>query len=299
MELCWLEAFLALVETGSIRNAAASLGVSPATLSDRVSALEAYLGVRLLDRSTHGTELTEQGRLYLPDARALLADWQTILHQVQPLDVHPVRSLRIAFQGKVLPPVVGRFLDQFMLRHPDIVLSLYNDQEVGIADGLTSGKVDLYFAYCPREALCAGLARRTVFRTRLGVLIPNKHDLAWKSSVSLSELDGETFLIYPETRETSLRERELDALRASGIRFSLYGGHLSPLYYPLPVQMDCGVAICPMLLRGHFPRFTTLLPLTDPLCRCSIDMLHLPENDNPALRLFLEEFGDQEGVDDL
>ena len=305
MELCWLEAFLALAETRSIRNAAAQLGVSPATLSDRVTALENHLGVKLLNRGTQGTDLTEQGKLYMTDARKLLSEWQNILRQVQPLDVRPTQILRIAFQEKVLPPVVGRFLDQFLVRHPDIVLSLYNDQDVGIADGLgvtdssDKGRVDLYFAYSPPESLCAGLVHRPVFHTRLGVLVPNKHPLVWKKAVSLQELDGEIFLIYPETQERSLRERELDALRASGIRFSLFGGYMSPLYYSLPVQMECGVAICPMLMRGHVPRYTTLLPLTDPLCQCSIDMLYHPENDNPTLRLFLEEFGDQEGVDDL
>lgn len=299
MELCWLEAFLALAETGSIRAAATRLGISPTTLSERVSALEAHLCVRLLNRGSRGTELTEQGKLYLVDARKLLSNWQSILQQVQPLDTRPVHFLRMAFQEKALPPVVGRFLDQFLIRHPDITPSMYNDQEIGIAEGLGRGMVDLYFAYSPQEAFCADLVRRPVFHTRLGALVPNNHSLAWKKSISLSELDGETFLIYPETRETSLRERELDALRSSGIRYSLFEGHASPLYYALLVQMGQGVAICPMLLRGHFPRYTTLLPLTDDLCQCSIDMLYHPENDNPALWLFLEEFGDQEGDDNL
>lgn len=297
MELCWLEAFLALAETGSIRAAAARLGVSPSTLSERVSALEEQLGVKLLDRRSRKTALTGQGELYLDEARALLERWQTILEQVRTMDTRPVRCLRLAFQGRILPPLVGRFLDQFLLRHPDITPSLYNDQEIGIADGLGSGKVDAYFAYSPQEAYCASLSRRPVFRTCLGALVPNRHSLAWKSSISLSELDGETFLLYPETCVTSLRERELSALRAAGIRYSLFEGHLSPIYYTLPVQMGQGIAICPMQLQGHTPRFTTLLPLTDPLCRCSIDMLWHPENDNPALRLFLEEFGTQEGED--
>lgn len=297
MELSWLEAFLALAETGNVRAAAAQLGVSPSTLSERVAALEEYLNVKLLDHRARRTTLTEQGLLYLDDARALLERWQVILEQVRTMDTRPVRCLRLGIQGRMLPPLVGRFLDQFLARYPDITPSLYNDQEIGLADGLGSGKVDLYFAYSPQEAFCANLSRRPVFHTRLGALVPNRHELAWKSSISLSELDGETFLLYPETRTTSLRERELAALRASGIRYSLFEGHVSPLYYTLPVQMGQGVAICPMQLQGHTPRYTTLLPLTDPLCQCSIDMLWLPDNDNPALRLFLEEFGTQEGED--
>lgn len=299
MESSWLEAFVALAETRSIRAAAAQLQVSPATLSERVSALETHLCVKLLDRGVKGSELTEQGKLYLRDARQLLSSWQDIVNQVRTMDSSPVRFLRLAFQEKALPPLVGRFLDNFLVRHPDITPSFFNDQDIGIAEGLNSGRVDLYFAYSPQGASCAGMVQRPIFHTRLCALVPSKHRLAWKQSVSLSELDGETLLIYPKTRETSLRDRELEALRAAGIRYSLFDGYVSPLYYTLLVQMSQGIAICPLLMRGHYPRRTALLNLTDPLCQCSIDMLYHPENDNPALRLFLEEFGNQKEEDDL
>lgn len=299
MESCWLESFVALAEASSVRAAAARLGISPATLSERVSALESYLCVKLFERSARGSELTEQGKLYLRDARRLLEDWEHIVDQVRTMDSQPIGFLRMAFQEKALPPVVGRFLDEFLPRHPDIKPSLFNDAEVDISEGLNRGRVDLYFAYCPQKAAHAGLVQRPIFRTRLCALVPSEHRLAWKQSISLRELDGETLLIYPETRETSLRDWELEALRASGIRYSLFAGHASPLYYTLLVQMGQGVAICPWLRRGHNPRHTTFLPLTDPECQCTIDMLYHPENSNPALRLFLEEFGDRNGEDDL
>lgn len=139
----------------------------PATLSERVSALETYLCVKLFERGAKGSELTEQGKLYLRDARRLLGDWKHIVDQVRTMDSHPIGFLRMAFQEKALPPVVGRFLDEFLPRHPDIEPSLFNDEEVGIAEGLNSRRVDLYFAYCPQEAACAGLVQRPIFRTRM------------------------------------------------------------------------------------------------------------------------------------
>jgi DNA-binding transcriptional LysR family regulator len=299
MESNWLKAFAALAETHSVRKAAARLQVSSATLSERVAALESYLGVNLFDRGVKGSELTEQGRLYLQDAYQLLNAWEVIVEQLRTMDSRPIHFLRLAFQEKVLPPVVARFLDEFLPRHPNIELSLYNDQEIDFAQGLNSGQVDLCFAYCPQGPSYVGLTRRPVFYTQLCALLPGDHRLAWKRSVCLSELDGETLLIYPETRDTSLRDRELEVLRVSGIRYSLYENHVSPVYYTLLVQMGRGIAICPGLLRGHNPRHTVFLPLTDPTCQCSIDMLYQPNNNNPALRLFLKEFGEREGEDDL
>jgi len=54
--------FLAVAREGQILGAARRLGISQATLSRRIAALEAALGQRLIDRTTRGSVLTEQGR---------------------------------------------------------------------------------------------------------------------------------------------------------------------------------------------------------------------------------------------
>lgn len=56
--------FLAVARQGQISSAAASLGINHATLSRRISALEASLGTKLLVRRTYGCELTEEGAAF-------------------------------------------------------------------------------------------------------------------------------------------------------------------------------------------------------------------------------------------
>lgn len=298
MELIWLESFVTLAETCNLRAAASQLGISPTTLSERIAQLESYLGARLLNRSRKGSALTEQGQVFLQDARKLLQSWSDISTHVQIMDSTPSSSLRIVFQDRSPVPVVCRFLDDFLMRHPDITPCLYSDQDIALEDGLLSGRVDLYFAYAP-QITNPVLARRPVFSTRLGVLLPTSHRLAWKPSLSLKELDGETLILYPETLDPSLRSLELAAIRASGIRYNLFKGELSPMYYSFPVSMGQGVAMIPWLMRTHKPPRVASIPLSDPLCQCTIDMVYSLENSNPALLTFLREYGDRTGVDDL
>jgi DNA-binding transcriptional LysR family regulator len=74
LDLSWLEALAVTVEHGSFQTAAHKLGVSRATLRNRVEALESHVGLPLLVRTVRGVELTDAGEPFLARARALLAE---------------------------------------------------------------------------------------------------------------------------------------------------------------------------------------------------------------------------------
>ncbi|MCB2036935.1 MAG: LysR family transcriptional regulator, partial [Ottowia sp.] len=61
LPLAELQAFAAVAEARSFRQAAARLGVSPSALSHSLRALEARLGLRLLNRTTRSVAPTEAG----------------------------------------------------------------------------------------------------------------------------------------------------------------------------------------------------------------------------------------------
>ena len=56
--------FLSIVQTKSIKNTASEFGVTPSAVSQKIHALEEYLGVELLDRQTRPMQLTAMGRLF-------------------------------------------------------------------------------------------------------------------------------------------------------------------------------------------------------------------------------------------
>src|SRR5689334_15641346 len=67
-----LAAFVAAVETGSIRAAAEALDLTQSATTKRVQALESRLGVPLLIRDRHGVRASEQGMTLYPEARRAL-----------------------------------------------------------------------------------------------------------------------------------------------------------------------------------------------------------------------------------
>ena len=69
-----MSVFLAVVEAGSLSAAGRKLGMPLATVSRKVSELEAHLKARLLSRSTRQLKLTDAGRDYVLACKRILDD---------------------------------------------------------------------------------------------------------------------------------------------------------------------------------------------------------------------------------
>ncbi len=74
MEIKWLEDFLSLAKTGSFSQSAVARHVTQSTFSRRIKALEIWLGVALVDRSTYPTKLTNAGVAFKSTAEELLRE---------------------------------------------------------------------------------------------------------------------------------------------------------------------------------------------------------------------------------
>ncbi len=67
-----LSFFSVLMKQGSLSAAAQELGITPPSVSKRLAALEARLGVRLLNRTTRRIGLTPEGETYLTEGARVL-----------------------------------------------------------------------------------------------------------------------------------------------------------------------------------------------------------------------------------
>ncbi len=66
--------FVEVVKSGSFRGASGAAGIPASTLSRRIAALEASLGLRLLHRTTRKVEITEAGQIYYDRARRIVEE---------------------------------------------------------------------------------------------------------------------------------------------------------------------------------------------------------------------------------
>ena len=91
-----LRFFSEIVEQGSFTLAAQALGVQTSRLSRRVTALEAELGVRLLNRTTRRLSLTDAGKHFLEHCQAIIAHAQAAYEDVEKTRSAPSGVVRIS-----------------------------------------------------------------------------------------------------------------------------------------------------------------------------------------------------------
>ena len=128
-------AFVRVVETGSIANAAARLGIAKSIVSRRVSRLEGVLGAQLLTRTPRGTTLTDIGREYHERAAAGLLELESAREVVTKSTSEIFGQLRIqvpaAFGEFLLAPILA----EFAARYPRIEFDVrFTDRQVDMIE---------------------------------------------------------------------------------------------------------------------------------------------------------------------
>lgn len=120
-----VEALVLAAEAGSLAAAARRVGITPAMLGRRIDALEARLGVTLLQRSTRRLALTERGAAYVEQCRRLLAEFEAAEQEASQArhraTGHLVVSAPAAFGRRHVAPHAPAFLK----RHPDLRISFH------------------------------------------------------------------------------------------------------------------------------------------------------------------------------
>lgn len=88
--------FLRIVESGSLKRAAEEIDADPATVTRRLSALEARLGVKLLERARTGATSTEAGQRYYDEMRKLVPTFDAAEAEVAGLTDTPRGLVRLS-----------------------------------------------------------------------------------------------------------------------------------------------------------------------------------------------------------
>jgi DNA-binding transcriptional LysR family regulator len=139
-----LAVFAAIVEAGSFTKAGLGFGVSASALSHRIRAMEARMGVRLLNRTTRSVAPTEAGERLLASLRPAMAEVEAALIALDTDRARPAGRVRITAHRSAAFRLVLPRLGAFAAAYPEVTVELVVD------DGL----VDIV-----REGFAAGIRR--------------------------------------------------------------------------------------------------------------------------------------------
>jgi len=245
VELRHLRYFIAVAEERHITRAAERLGIQQPPLSQRIKAIERELDVQLFRRKPRGVELTEAGRAFLDNARALLAHFD-----------HTFETTRRTARGEqgrisvgVTPtspfhPFVPRVVRAFRESYPQVFLRLEERLGHELVEQLRNEHIDVAFIRTP-VADPEGLVVHSLIEEPILVALPSGHALARSgssaSAVSLQRLARETFILYGPPG-TAFYDLTMAACRAAG--FNPRVGQETPRMTSSLNLVAVGLGIC-------------------------------------------------------
>jgi len=140
------QTFVAVVEAQSVTKAAHRLGISPSSVSQQLSGLEAALGAKLIERSARQFRLTSAGALFLDPAKQLLDDVSAAKARLVTADQMPPMSVRIASIEELDATVIAPWLLKLTDSYPNIAFALGSGASHENHDALSTRAVDLMLA---------------------------------------------------------------------------------------------------------------------------------------------------------
>jgi DNA-binding transcriptional LysR family regulator len=179
LELRHLRVFVAVVEMGAHSRAARSLGISPSTVSETLSALERTLGCALFRKPAKGPLLTPSGEAFLPYARRILALTSDLVTELAKVSTGVSATLVVAANESLSAYVLPSRLATLRERWPRVRMEVVTGVCADIRESVDAGRADLGLVLEGEAELDDD---STLAKARLVILASPEHPLVRSSA---------------------------------------------------------------------------------------------------------------------
>lgn len=216
MELRHLRYFVATAEELHFTRAAQRLGISQPPLTYQIKSLEGEIGVQLFDRQAGRVKLTEAGEVFLAEAREILERVAKATERCRLAAQGQIGRLNVGFtESASFAAEVTWVLQRFRELYPKIDLSLEEQKTEPLMDRLRQMQLDVAFVRLPigRDP---HMRFELVSTEPMVVALPKSHHLANRESLTLLELQNESFVLYPRPTRVGLSDQIITACEDEG-----------------------------------------------------------------------------------
>jgi DNA-binding transcriptional LysR family regulator len=199
MELRHLRYFVAVAEERSFRGAAEKLHMAQPPLSAQIKSLEEQLCVKLLERTTRSVALTHAGRVFLEEARGLLAASDQAEQRARDAQNGVAGTLRVGIIAPVAGGWLAGILRRFRQKYSAVQLSLFDLTSTEQLQRLHEQDLDVGLLRPP--ITFPELDYKFVGESRQVLALPAGHRLARKKKLQWNDFHDEGLvLIHPNAQ---------------------------------------------------------------------------------------------------
>lgn len=284
MELRHLRYFIAVAETGSLTEAAASrLHTSQPSLSRQIRDLEDRVGTALLQRSARGVELTDAGRAFLDHARLAMAQVDAAVEAARRAAQPAKARLALGFLTGQEMTWLTEAMHLLREELPNLQVTVTSDYSTELASALAHGKLDVAFM---RAEPGYGLEYRVIGEEPLVVLMPSDHPLAARKAVRPEDLRQQPFIAMAD--KAKVLGQVIDGyLAQAGVEVDVTQRVDNPAMVMSLIASTRAVTLIPAYVQNLMPWSVVSRPLQGEAPTIDLVVGYSPGNAAPIVRLFL------------
>jgi len=285
MELRHIKYFLAVAEELHFRKAALKLHIAQPPLSKQIQELEKELGIQLFKRTRRSVELTDSGRVFQREAYNALECIEKGILKARLASRGEAGWLSIGFIGSSTYEVIPSVLQEFRRKFPEVELVLQEIQSSEQNQALREQRVHVSFARFPKPE--PGLVFETIYTEHLIAALPQSHPLERKKFLTLSDLAGEPFILFPH-QPSAHAENTLQVFAKANLSPQIIQT-VEEMHTALGlVAARIGVTLVPSSMQKTKREGIVYLDLAKPQPKLEMKMGYRENETSPVLSRFIE-----------
>ena len=195
MELRHFRYFVAVAEAESVSRASLKLHVSQPPLSRQIRDLEDELGFLLFKRTAKSVSLTEAGRTFLNEARAVLQRVDEGVKRARAVATAGETDLHVGYSPTPFAEILPKTLRGFQRAMPKVHVRLHDWSSKTVLDGVRDGRLQIgLITRSPKTSALHGVRFEELFRQRVCVAVAPQHPFARRRTIPLTEVAAEPLI---------------------------------------------------------------------------------------------------------
>ena len=289
IELRHLRYFIAVADELHFSRAAERLGMSQPPLSQQIRQLEEAVGARLLVRTNRRVALSEAGRLFLAEARDILARVDNAIDLARRAQRGETGELRIGItQSTPLSEHIPRTIFAFRQQWPFVQLQLEEMNSLLQLDALLERRLQV--GIVRGTVLPDALESKRLFRDPLVAVLRSDHPLLAgrnaQRKLKTAALAHEPFVLFARSAGAGIHDHVLTLCRNAGFtpRVAQEAREVSTIVGLVAAGLGVSIlpASCERIRVGHI----SYVPLADPAAMSEVHVVRRRDDRSPLVAQF-------------
>ncbi|WP_395607219.1 LysR family transcriptional regulator [Pseudomonas sp. B22129] len=215
LDLRLLVAFITVAETENVGQAALRLHISQSPLSRQIMQLEDQVGLQLFERTRQRMRLTDEGRLFLREARSLVEHASDVAAAARNIAQGQTGHIVVGYvEGAMHSNLLPNALADLQASHRSATFDIHPMSSAQQVEALRGRAIDLGLVYAVPES--SDIASTQVTREPLLLVLAKDHPLAAQEQISPEALNGQRWVSLAQSINPAARQRFLEHCASSG-----------------------------------------------------------------------------------